>query len=203
MNARCLLIVLLLSSVNYIHAQDSLNTHGLMDMGLEMEAGISKMGRFSLSVNPAGALFFGPMLNAEVGLGEHLRFNTHVRTPRFSLIYHVITSSPERIEGYGIGGGIMGFFGKEGNWGKLYAGLLMEYSRTTKVYYYDPLSSYYTGGTSTDRIYVFAFHTGYRFRFNKGFFIQTGMYFFLPIYPDLPDRIIPLPQPDFRFGFEF
>lgn len=200
MNARCTLVVFMISSCSFMYAQDSLIIQD--DTPLITEKTFTGMKRFSVSVNPAGLIFFGPMLNAEVGLGENIRFNTHVRLPNglFSQFYY---SNPEKLRGYGIGGGIMGFFGEEGNWGKPYFGFLVEYSKTTTEYYYDPLSSYYTGGGSTYEMYIFALHAGYRFRFRKGFFIQTGIYFFLPIYDDWPTRIIPLPQPDIRFGFEF
>jgi len=164
---------------------------------------MSEMGQFSLSVNPAGVALFGPMVNAEVGLGQHLRFNTHFRFPSLGFFTRVIYSPTESMGGYGVGGGIMGFFGKKGNWGKLCLGLLVEYSKTIAEYYYDPLSSYYTGGSSTNKILVAGLHAGYRFRFRKGFFIHTGMYFFRKFWPDRPDLVFPLPQPDIRFGFEF
>jgi len=84
------------------------------------------MGRFSLSVNPSGVVIFGPMINAEVGLWKHLRLNTHFRFPSLGFYTQVIYSPTESMDGYGIGLGIMSFFGKEGAWGKVCVGLLAE-----------------------------------------------------------------------------
>jgi hypothetical protein len=165
------------------------------------------MGRFSLSVNPAGLAFFGPLIHAEMGLGKHLRISTHLRIPGIGMINRMVYSPSQRIRGYGIGGGFMGFIGKQKN--KPYVGFSTEYSRTTAYYTY-PYES-----VDTDKFYILAFHAGYRMRYKGGYFAQYGIYLFATSETDevkfsVPhfrtgnsDIPIPLPYPDLRFGIEF
>ena len=98
---------------------------------------------------------------------------------------------------------------------KLYVGLLFEYSKMTFVY--DPSSHDWDGEEYTYNYYIIAVHPGYRFRFDSGFFVNLGAYFFMlsEIYPvkfrmaTIPIETgtkvwqFPFPSPDIRLGIEF
>jgi len=44
------------------------------------------LSKFGVSLNPSGVVFFGPMINGEIGLGDHFRMITHVRFPSMGFI---------------------------------------------------------------------------------------------------------------------
>jgi hypothetical protein len=68
---KSLVLVLTLASLSVLtmRAQDSTG----------FKCGSPAMSRFDLSINPAGAINFGPMLHVEMGLTQHLRLDTHLR----------------------------------------------------------------------------------------------------------------------------
>jgi hypothetical protein len=171
---------------------------------------VGQLKRFSVSANPSGLVYFGPLLNAEVGFGNHFRVNTHFRFPRFGLMNHILYT-PDEITGYGLGLGSMCFFGKKRK--ALYVGLLLEYSKMLVVDYPDP--TYYPYERQfKHQYYVIAVHSGYRFRFGNGIFFNLGVYVFMysetypfafkiPGYHSGNERSFPILYPDIRFGFEF
>lgn len=140
-----------------------------LGMNLPQEEGYP-ISRFALSLNPLGFLQFGPILNAEVGLTKKLVLNAHVRFAPVGLLSYVVTDWPDKYTGLGYGGGAIYFFGESRN--KPYAGILTEYQRNGNTY--DEGESYEE--TEIDRVLVFLLNGGYRFRFDSGFFINTGVF---------------------------
>lgn len=137
----------------------------------------NSMKGVSLSLNPLGFLQFGPIVNAEVGLTDHVVLNGHIRFASLGLLSKVVMYDedddiyPDHIAGTGIGGGVIYFFGDKKS--KPYLGGLLEFHNT--------VSTYDTGFTyeweSESNMVVVLVNGGYRFRFDGGFYVNTGAYF--------------------------
>jgi hypothetical protein len=126
------------------------------------------IGRFAISVNPLGFLEFGPIVNAEFGLTRNLVLNTHVRFAPVGLLSRAVTDWPDKMTGFAYGGGVLYFFGENRN--KPYIGILTEYQGGKDIW--DEGTTYEE--SEDDHVFVLMFNGGYRFRFNSGFFINTG-----------------------------
>jgi hypothetical protein len=145
--------------------------HGQSD-----KSGASSMKGVSLSLNPLGFVQFGPVVNAEVGLNDHVVLNGHIRFASLGLLSKVVLYDedddifPDNVSGSGIGGGILYFFGEKKN--KPYLGGLFELHNTVSIYDTDAM---YEWESESNMIVLFV-NGGYRFRFDSGFFINTGAY---------------------------
>jgi hypothetical protein len=142
---------------NYLLTSNSLNLH--QDEGYPIS-------RLALSINPLGFVEFGPLINAEVGLTKNLVLNSHIRFATLGLLSYVTADWPDRITGLAYGGGVLYFFGEKRN--KPYVGILSEYQKT---------KDFWENSSEIDKIITFMFNGGYRFRFENGFFINTGAFF--------------------------
>lgn len=201
MNARCTLIVLLISACNLLQARGS----------IKVPEEKYPIKRFSLSVNPAGILFYGPMIHGEVSLGDHVRIDAHVRFTGLGLGYKVYNSPDQIATIPSPGAGILYFFRK----GHVcpYLGVLAEYDHQIHTIY-EPY-----GGPEITKIYdigILGLGAGCRFRFSNGFFMGTGGYVFYSLghytgtsswydqtYNGSYQQDRPRVQVDFRLGFEF
>lgn len=131
------------------------------------------ISRFALSVNPLGFLQFGPSISAEAGLTDHLVLNIHIRFPSLGLLSYVVSDHDDGLDdlsGMAFGGGILYFFGD--NRSKPYGGMLIDYNKLDCLYAKDESWEW----SRTTNTIVFIFNGGYRFRFDGGFFINTGAF---------------------------
>ena len=131
------------------------------------------ISRFALSVNPLGFLTFGPVISMEVGLTGSLVVNANVRFPSLGLLTWVAEDEGEGLDelsGIGFAGGLIYFFGD--NMGKPYVGGLIGYQKLDGLYAQDDQFEF----TQITNAIQFIANGGYRFRFNGGFFINTGGY---------------------------
>ncbi|MEN8156017.1 MAG: hypothetical protein ABFS10_03640 [Bacteroidota bacterium] len=163
------------------------------------------MGKFALSVNPLGFMEFGPLINAEFGLTDNLVLNTHVRFHSLGLLSYVIDDWPDRLTGIAMGAGLLHFFGSSMH--KPYVGGLIELHHSTQFYLDD--------GTGTTNMAIFIANGGYRFRFDSGFFINTGLFMGFGAGPytwasenypsdDYTDlSVVPFGMAELTLGFEF
>lgn len=129
------------------------------------------ISKFSLSLSPLGFLQFGPWVNAEFGLSDNLVLNTHLRFPSLGVlayIAHEVEPGDDSMSGLAIGGGPILFLSTKQH--KPYVGLLMEYDATSKKYNIGESWEQF----EKDNIFVFMISGGYRFRFNNGFYLNTG-----------------------------
>ena len=134
----------------------------------------SSISKFSLSVNPIGFLQFGPSVSAEVGLTGNLALNAHVRFPSLGLLSFVVNAHDDGLDdlnGFAFGAGAIYFFGDKMN--KPYAGVLMDYNRFKCLYAQNESWEW----DETINSVVLLLNGGYRFRFESGFFINTGAFF--------------------------
>lgn len=136
------------------------------------ENGEYPISKFSLSVNPLGFIQFGPLINVEFGINSNLVFNTHVRIPSAGVVSYIVheVGDDDSMSGFAVGGGLIYFAGSKQS--KPYIGFLAEYDRTNKVF--DVGEDWETA--EKDNIGVFLFNAGYRFRFENGFYINTGAF---------------------------
>lgn len=156
--------------------------------------------RFAISVNPLGFIQFGPSINAEVGLTKSLVLNTHVRIAPLGLLTYVVTDWPEKITGLAYGGGIIYFFGEKRN--KPYIGVIADYQKNKNTW---------ENSEEIDKVFAFMFNGGYRFRFNSGFFINTGAYLgfghsnwvWTGSYTEEGSEFVPAGLVEVTLGFEF
>lgn len=131
------------------------------------------ISKFAISINPLGFLQFGPIVSAEIGLKDNLVLNVHARVPFLGLLPYLINEHNDGLDnlmGFAFGAGSIYFFGTRQH--KPYAGVLLEY---------DHLKLLYAQGDSWEwdksvNSVVFIMNGGYRFRFNGGFFINTGAF---------------------------
>lgn len=131
------------------------------------------MSKFAFSLNPLGFVQFGPIVNAEFGLSDNLVLNTHVRFSSLGVLSYVVNAHEDGLDelsGVAFGGGPIYFFGE--NKSKPYCGFVLEYDKSKMLYAKDELWEW----DKTSKTIVFAFNGGYRFRFEKGFFLNTGVY---------------------------
>ncbi len=176
----------------------------------------SSISKFSLSANPIGFLQFGPSISVEVGLTGDLVLNAHVRFASLGLLSYAVLADEDGLDdlnGFAFGAGAIYFFGDKTN--RPYAGLLIDYNRFYGLY---GANESWEWDETTNSI-VFLFNGGYRFRFESGFFINTGAFFGVAInmwdwdYTDPSyggsdsDRTGTSAQPfgmvEITFGFEF
>lgn len=132
------------------------------------------ISKFALSINPLGFAQFGPVISAEFGIREDLVINTHVRFGSLGVLSYVVKAHVDGLDNlseYAFGGGVIKFFGENQN--KPYAGVLLEYGFTSELYG----ESAQWEWTQNQGYIVFILNGGYRFRFQDGFFINTGAYF--------------------------
>lgn len=132
------------------------------------------ISKFSLSVSPLGFLQFGPWINAEIGLSDNLVLNTHLRFPALGVIaykVHEVEPGDDSMSGLAFGGGLIFFPSKKQH--KPYVGFLMEYDITNKKYNIGEDWEQF----EKDKTVVFMMSGGYRFRFDNGFYVNTGLLF--------------------------
>ncbi len=145
-------------------------TNASVDLRKLNETDISK---FALSLNPLGFIQFGPVINAEFGIKENIVLNTHVRFPSVGLLTYVVKyhdDGLDELSGIAFGGGFIYFFGEYMS--KPYIGGMLEYHRTESLYAKDEGWEW----SQIDRSVVFIFNGGYRWRFEGGFFVNTGAF---------------------------
>jgi hypothetical protein len=131
------------------------------------------ISKFSLSINPLGFIQFGPVINAEFGIKENMVINTHVRFPSVGVLSYVVkyhSDGLDELSGIAFGGGLVYFFGE--NMSKPYIGGMVEYHRTECLYAKDESWEW----SQIDRDGVFIFNAGFRWRFEGGFFVNTGAF---------------------------
>jgi len=132
------------------------------------------ISKFALSVNPIGFLQFGPSVSVEAGLTGSLVLNAHVRFPTLGLLSYVVNDDNDgldELKGFAFGAGVIYFFGDKRN--RPYAGMLIDYNRFKGLY---AENKDWEWDETTNSI-VFLLNGGYRFRFESGFFINTGAFF--------------------------
>ena len=132
------------------------------------------ISKFALSINPLGFIQFGPVINAEFGIKENIALNTHVRFPSLGVLTYVLKyhdDGLDELSGIAFGGGLIYFFGE--NMSKPYVGGMIEYHRTESLYAKNEGWEW----SQIDRSGVFIFNGGYRWRFEGGFFVNTGVFF--------------------------
>lgn len=175
------------------------------------------ISKFALSVNPVGFLQFGPSISVETGITGNLALNAHVRFPSLGLISYAVLADNDGLDeltGIAFGAGAIYFFGDKRN--RPYAGMLIDYNRFVCLYAQNKDWEW----EETTNSVVLLFNGGYRFRFESGFFINTGAFFGVAInswkwdYTDssygssgTSDRTGTDAQPfgmvEVTFGFEF
>ena len=132
-----------------------------------------KSVKFAISVNPLGFVQFGPVINAEVGLTENVSVNVHARLASLGLLSYAIHADIDGLDEYtgtGFGGGAIYFLnGSSSSW---FIGALMEYEKSTLLYAANEDWEW----KQFNKTSVFIFNGGYRFRFDGGFFMNTGAY---------------------------
>ena len=132
------------------------------------------ISKFALSVNPIGFLQFGPSVSVETGITGNLALNAHVRFPTLGLLSYVVNEDDDgldELKGFAVGGGAIYFFGENRN--KPYAGMLIDYNKFECLYgQYEDWE-----WEETINSVVLMLNGGYRFRFESGFFINTGVFF--------------------------
>jgi len=134
----------------------------------------SDISKFALSLNPLGFIQFGPVISAEFGIKENIALNTHVRFPSLGVLSYVVKyhdDGLDELSGIAFGGGLIYFFGE--NMSKPYVGGMLEYHRTKSLYAKNEGWEW----SQIDRSGVFIFNGGYRWRFEGGFFVNTGVFF--------------------------
>jgi hypothetical protein len=135
-----------------------------------------KPNRFGIYVNPLGFVQFGPMAGMELTLGSHLIIDAHVRFSSVGLLMYVVANDdkegwPDQITGLGVGGGIKLLI--PSRIGGFYMGVLLE-DGWQKQYYAKDKS--WTWVNESGYIVV-APNIGYKFRFQSGFYMNTGAIF--------------------------
>lgn len=147
--------------------------YSLIPVNVNAQESDNQISDFSLSINPLGFIQFGPIINAEFGVSENLVLNTHLRAPAFGVLSYVLYADEDgldQLNGIAVGAGLLKFLGE--NQSKFYAGGFIDYQRTTALY----ADSEQWEWEETDNTIIFAFNGGYRFRFDGGFFVNTGVY---------------------------
>ncbi|MFB6343458.1 hypothetical protein ACE1ET_17165 [Saccharicrinis sp. FJH62] len=132
------------------------------------------ISNFSISFNPLGFIQFGPLINAEFGITDNLVFNTHIRLSSLGVLTYVIKAHDDGLDelsGFGYGAGLIYFIGE--NRSKPYAGIMLDYNKLDCLYARNESWEW----SETTKSIVFLFNIGYRFRFEQGFFINTGAFF--------------------------
>jgi hypothetical protein len=155
----------LLPQTNLLQAPDNFNPKLNSD---------NSISRFALSVNPLGFVEFGPLVSAEWGLTGNLVLNAHVRFATLGVLTYVVKDDDgdlDELTGMAYGGGMLYFFGDKRN--KPYLGMMGEYEQTQKTY----AKNEDWEAIEDDESIIIMFNGGYRFRFNSGFFINTGAFF--------------------------
>jgi hypothetical protein len=129
------------------------------------------VSRFSLSAGIPVLFQYGPTINAELGITGRLAFRAYIR---LNSLNYLIASTPDGgtwshlFDNATLGGGPILFFGPGQN--KLYLGILVEYGRI-ESYNFDSGSHPLHTETITSS---YMLSGGYRFRFEKGLFINVG-----------------------------
>jgi len=134
----------------------------------------NSMKGFSIAANPLGLLQFGPIIHGQIGLTDNLVLDLHLRLPSMGLLTSILmeeTDTPDQLSGRAIGGGLLYFFGDKQN--KPYLGGLVEFHQATGLFEEGNL----TGEWESYQDYiVVVVNGGYRFRFDSGFFMNTGAF---------------------------
>ena len=113
------------------------------------------------------------MVNAEFGVTKNLIINTHVRFATLGLLTYVVKDEDgdlDELTGMAYGGGVLYFFGEKRN--KPYLGMMGEFEKTKNIYAANEDWEAY----EDDESVIIMFNGGYRFRFNSGYFINTGAF---------------------------
>jgi hypothetical protein len=134
-----------------------------------------KPDRVGLYLNPLGFIQFGPMIGTEITRNSKLIIDGHIRFSSLGALIYVINANdedgePYKVTGLGVGGGVKTFM--PSRIGGLYIGGMFEYGWQTN--YYAQNKSWIW--QSDDKYIVATSSIGYKFRFNSGLFINTGVY---------------------------
>jgi hypothetical protein len=135
----------------------------------------SKPNRFGIYADPLGFVQFGPRLGLEATLFSHLIIDGHVRFATLGLLMPVISKnddgvSPYKLNGMGVGGGLK--YLVTTNSGGFYFGAICEKAWQTHDFYKDE-----KWASESEIAYLAVVsNLGYKFRFESGFYINTGIY---------------------------
>lgn len=130
------------------------------------------ISNFALSLNPLGFIQFGPIINAEFGVSDNLVLNTHIRLTTLGVLSyftHGVDIDKDKMKAMAFGGGLTGFLSKRQS--KPYIGFLLEYEKAHKLKDVGQHNEYQVFTKS----FIFMLNGGYRFRFDGGFYINTGV----------------------------
>ena len=133
----------------------------------------NSLGKFALTFNPLGFVQFGPIIGGEFKLQENLVLTAHVRIPSMGVLSYVVEADDDGLDelsGTAFGAGITYFLGSNKN--KPYIGAIIGKQTVNTLYARGKQWEW----AETNKSSLFFFNGGYRFRFNKGFFINTGAY---------------------------
>jgi hypothetical protein len=132
----------------------------------------ASLAPFAIYVNPLGVLQFGPMFGVEIKLADNMLLNLNSRLPRYGLLSYVVRGwdGVDRINGISFGVVPILFFTENQN--KPYVGVGLEYDRTKVLY----SEGYSNENTETENNFVMVTNGGYRWRFDSGFYMTTGLY---------------------------
>lgn len=184
------------------------------------------IGKFGFYLDIPGVFQYGPIFSAEIKVRPRMVFKAHYRLSAMSMIRQnnlVRTSLPLEltISSRTFGLGLIHFFGQSKS--KFYFGVVVEKEDTYVRY----TTSITTGGNfgsgllmdrrwkeKTLSLVLITANTGYRFRFNSGIFINTGVYAGFATgsrktseYPinksETVDIFTPHIMLDFGIGYEF
>ena len=128
-------------------------------------------GNVAVSLNPLGFVQFGPLLTVEMSVGDNLSALAYSRfVPLGVLSYFLYDDEVSRLSGIGLGAGALYFFGHQQH--RPYVGGFLEYASS------DALLAEGDQWESSERSrsFGFIFNAGYRFRFDGGFFVNTGLF---------------------------
>lgn len=133
------------------------------------------IGDVAVTFNPLGFVQFGPILGLEVGVTDDLVATVHTRLVPLGVLSWLIAADeadgvPDELSGFAFGGGLLRFFGTEQN--KPYLGGMLEFASTDALYLQGDFFEWEEQTTA----FVMIANGGYRFRFDGGFFLNTGAF---------------------------
>lgn len=132
-----------------------------------------KPNRVGFYINPLGFIQFGPMIGTEITSNSRLIIDGHLRFSSLGALMYVVNAdnsdgNPYKISGLGVGGGLKYFM--PSRIGGFYFGGIFEYGWQTNYYAEDKPWIW-----QNEIKYIVAMASiGYKFRFNSGFYINTG-----------------------------
>ena len=137
--------------------------------------------KLSLSVNPAGFLFFGPTVDLAFGINSQTGLNVHARFTPLGMLSQVVKieddEKPDGYTGVGFGAGAFHFLQQAGE--GFYVGAQVEYEKMRTTYDKGEDWEWFEEGKN----YVLVLNGGFRKNFNHGIYVNAGA-FFGGIYTD-------------------